>query len=290
MEQELRESRAKEEERRAALAKQEAARLAALAKNVGERRKPYRAHIDEVAEKICNFVRRQRPEIPSTSQHGQDRFVIDKIFNRKRDGFFLEIGGGDGLYLSNTLVLENDFGWRGILVEPTRAFEQLKENRPKATCVKAAIAGERRTVRLFEILDKGQAALNPDEAGSNTLLSVIEEVDEVQPDFRPAPEWAEVQQSYLVEAITLDDLLTRYGAPKVIDYFSFDVEGAEYEIFKTFPFDKWRFNCLGVEDPSPELQKLLIANRYSLVKEGELDWFYLHLDFLAEWLDTRGLG
>jgi hypothetical protein len=33
------------------------------------------------------------------------------------DGFFVECGALDGEFYSNTLVLERDFGWRGLLVE-----------------------------------------------------------------------------------------------------------------------------------------------------------------------------
>lgn len=282
---EAREKRARE--RAEKRAKDNAARLAALAKQPVVKHGSIRNSLDSVAERICRFVMRQRSRIESTSQCGQDLLVVDKIFGRKQGGFFLEIGGGDGLYLSNTLVLENDFGWRGILVEPTQAFDQLVQNRPKAKCIRAALSGARKTVRLFEIKDKGQAAIDPVAAGSNTLLSVIEEIDTDEPVFRPAPEWAEVQKSYLVEALTLDELLTECGAPEVIDYFSFDVEGAEYGILEPFPFDKWKFNCIGVETPPPELQRLLVANGYSLVEAGELDWFYLHLDFLAEWLEKR---
>lgn len=155
----------------------------------------YRKFFDIAAEKLCSFIHRQRPKIDWVSQCGQDSFVAEKIFYRKRHGFFLEIGGGDGQYLSNTLILEAFFEWRGILVEPTSAFETMVKNRPKAMCVHAAIAGSCKTVRLFEILDKGQAAINPVEAGSNTLLSVIEDIDTVEPAFRPAPEWAEVQKA-----------------------------------------------------------------------------------------------
>lgn len=250
----------------------------------------YRKLFDITDKKLCAFINRQRPVIDWVSQCGQDSFVAEKIFNRKRQGFFLEIGGGDGQYLSNTFILEAFFEWRGILVEPTGAFEAMVKNRPKAICAHAAISGSRKTVRLFEILDKGQAAMNPAEAGSNTLLSVIEDVDTDEPAFRPMPQWAEVQKSYLINTITLDDLLVKYDAPKVIDYFSLDVEGAEYQILKDFPFEKWRFNCIGVETPPPELQQLLLANRYTLVKVGQLDWFYLHLDYLAQWFDERILG
>jgi FkbM family methyltransferase len=244
----------------------------------------YRKLLDLAAEGLCKFIRSRRPKICSASQCGQDLFVIDKIFHRKRRGFFLEIGGGDGLYLSNTLVLERDFEWRGILVEPTGAFESMLRNRPKAICEHSAIAGSRKTVRLFEILDKGQAGMNPEAAGSNTLMSVTGDASVEEPDFRGG-EWGAVQKSYLVNTITLDDLLTKHHAPHAIDYFSFDVEGAEYEILKDFPFEKWTFNCLGIETPSRELDNLLRSNNYTLIKTDILDWFYLHRNFLDEWLD-----
>ena len=138
--------------------------------------------------------------------------MIDKIFHRKRQVFFLEIGGGDGLHLSNTLILEANFEWRGVLVEPTGAFESMVQNWPKAICDHAAIAGSRKTVRLFEILDKGQARLNPESAAGNTLLSVIQAVDTQNSDFRGG-EWGSVQKSYLVETITLDNLLSKHNAP-----------------------------------------------------------------------------
>ena len=163
----------------------------------------YRKLFDLAAEKLCLFIKRCRPTILGVSQCGQDVFVIDKIFQRKRHGVFLEIGGGDGLYLSNTLVLERDFGWRGILVEPTKAFDAMVKNRPNAKCEHAAIAGSRKKVRLFEILDKGQVAMNPEAARDNTLLSVIEEANAEEP-VTLVPDWGTVKASYLVEAITLE--------------------------------------------------------------------------------------
>jgi hypothetical protein len=250
----------------------------------GETSLKVRRSIDRAVDAVRAAARWMRPPIPWVSQCGQDRFVAEKIFRRKRDGSFLEIGGGDGLYLSNTLILESYFGWTGILVEPTGAFDALVRNRPKATCVHAAVAGTRKTLRLTEIVDKGQIRVHPKEAGGNRLLSVTEDAD--APSTVEVPFYGAVQNSYLVEAITLDELLTNAKAPATIDYFSFDVEGSEYDILKAFPFGKWKFNCIGVETPSIELDRLLAANGYLMIREGApLDWFYLHRDFLDEWYE-----
>ena len=51
----------------------------------------------------------------SYSQNGQDRFVAEMVFAGKRNGFFIEAGAGDGLWISNTLLLEQKYDWTGIL-------------------------------------------------------------------------------------------------------------------------------------------------------------------------------
>ena len=53
----------------------------------------------------------------SWSQFGQDRHMDSFIFKGKKNGFFVEIGGYDGEQFSNTLFLERERGWDGLLVE-----------------------------------------------------------------------------------------------------------------------------------------------------------------------------
>jgi len=49
------------------------------------------------------------------------------------DGFFIEIGGWDGVTFSNSLYFERHRGWRGILIEPSPSeFSKCRANRPDA--------------------------------------------------------------------------------------------------------------------------------------------------------------
>jgi hypothetical protein len=55
----------------------------------------------------------------SKSQLKQDLFVLAEL-DFKSNGFFVEFGATNGIDLSNTHLLENEFGWGGILAEPAK--------------------------------------------------------------------------------------------------------------------------------------------------------------------------
>ena len=62
----------------------------------------------------------------------QDLFVL-YLENFKRKGFFVEFGATNGIDLSNTYLLETEFGWDGILAEPAVCWQHdLKLNRKAA--------------------------------------------------------------------------------------------------------------------------------------------------------------
>jgi len=50
----------------------------------------------------------------SFSQFGEDVAAI-RYFGLRRGGIYVDVGAYDGIYLSNTAMLELQFGWRGVL-------------------------------------------------------------------------------------------------------------------------------------------------------------------------------
>ena len=52
------------------------------------------------------------------SQLGQDKYLFENFLKHK-NGFFVDVGAHDGVFLSNTFFFENELNWSGVCVEPS---------------------------------------------------------------------------------------------------------------------------------------------------------------------------
>jgi FkbM family methyltransferase len=165
----------------------------------------------------------------SYSQLFQDLFVVF-FLQGKRNGFFVEFGATNGVDLSNTLILERDFQWKGILAEPARCWHSaLKANRQAfvdSRCVWSE-TGVRLQFKETEVKE----------------LSALSNF--VDRDFNR--EARTKGFSYSVDTVSLNDLLTLYNSPTDIDYLSIDTEGSELAILQAFDFRKYRIKIMTVE-------------------------------------------
>lgn len=198
------------------------------------------------------------------SQLGQDLFALWST-DLKQGGYFVEIGVGDGQYLSNTHLLEDRFGWTGILAEPLPRFQRALSKR-RACEVDGRAVWSRSGRRRF-IHDLG-------------YFSAISEVGGATPSTRLRRGSRAIQ----VETVSLIDLLDHHGAPPCVDFLSLDVEGAELEILRSFPFhDRYVINAICCEhnfSPAwPAIHDLLVREGYRQVfpqLSGHDGWFVLN--------------
>ncbi len=186
----------------------------------------------------------------SHAQIYQDLWVLWET-RARRDGYFVEVGACDGIFLSNTLLLERNYGWNGIVVEPNPVFHaDLAQNRRchiDQRCVWQE-SGERLGFR---------AVAQPE-------YSVLQRVDP-----RDDHEAGGVRANFdlvEVETVTLTDLLLQAEAPKIIDYLSLDTEGAELDILRSFDFDAFDVRLISVEHNYTtrrrEITDLLVSKGY----------------------------
>lgn len=184
----------------------------------------------------------------SKAQLFQDLFVLSQL-DFKAKGFFVEFGAASGFDLSNSYLLEHQFGWTGILAEPCREWHSaLKKNR---TChIETKCVWQESNQKLMF------------NATSTAEFSTIESFSESD---RHAGN-RKAGKRYAVETISLVDLLDKYGAPRVIDYLSIDTEGSEFDILNSFDFAKYQFRTITCEHNfTPQREKihsLLTKNGY----------------------------
>jgi len=187
----------------------------------------------------------------SRSQLGQDILALAQVGIKKR-GFFVEFGATNGFDLSNTFLLEKEFGWRGVLCEPAKEWQdELMKNRSCAIDTRCVYSSTGEKIQFSETA-----------IGELSTISSFRNSDANRTQRK-------VSTTYEVETVTLSDLLLTHNAPSYIDFLSIDTEGSEYEILKAFDFSKYSFGLICVEHNFTEnrekISSLLIENGYSQV-------------------------
>lgn len=194
----------------------------------------------------------------SRSQLGQDLFAL-LCSNFKVGGFFIEVGATDGVSLSNTFLLENSFGWSGLLVEPEKSWHsQLKQNRKVSVDTRALWS---RSDDELEFVSDG-------------VLSSLSLSGNRDMHVRQGP-------TSTVKTVTLEQLVLDHNCPTVIDYLSIDTEGSELEILRGLPGPEFVIRSISVEHNYSasriEIFKLLTEAGYVRVAPdiSKFDDFYI---------------
>lgn len=200
------------------------------------------------------------------SHIGQDAWVAECL-NFKRTGYFLDFGAFDGKTISNTYALEKDLGWKGICVEPNpRYYPQVCECR-NVICVNVALwRTSREQLRFVDA--HGLSAIESFKSG------------DINSDRR-----AQATKSVIeVDTLNPNELLERFNAPKLIDYLTLDVEGAEFDILSALDLKTYHIALMTIEHnhDTPRQQQIrdyLAQFGYEVVQNRNDDFFF-HRDHL----------
>ena len=205
----------------------------------------------------------RRVTLHSQPETKQDEWVLGVLTGRE-NGTFVEVGAFDGVYHSNTLCLERDFGWDGWLIEAVREYAARAQHVRRAHIVNLAVGPDKRRHDYFL---GGQWSGLRDFTRPNLLRG--------HHDFH--------NPVTTVHTVPLQEILRACDVPPVIDYLSIDVEGAEYPILKSY-FENEppaMFRCMTIEvgtyaDHIRELCELLQPLGYQLTNTREWDAFFIH--------------
>lgn len=206
----------------------------------------------------------------STSQLGQDLLALI-LSGFKHQGYFVEFGATNGKDLSNTYLLEKEYGWNGILAEPAISWHKyLKENR-NCDLEFRCVWKESNSELIFNEVPYLE-------------LSTIDAFSYVDMHLRER----KFGKRYLVKTIALNEMLLQYSAPYFIDYLSIDTEGSEYEILRSFDFSKHQFAFISCEhnftSNRESIVKLLSSKGYKRILENvsKFDDWFIHESLLEK--------
>lgn len=215
---------------------------------------------------ICCFDTSPGITYSSVDCHGVplDQKLIE-LMNYSR-GYFIEVGGYDGVVQSNTKAFEECYGWHGILVEPSAIlFPLLCQNRPNSVCFQCALGS-------FE--EDGTFAYGDFDG---TLMSSIN---------------GERLNHTGNEKVLMRSLQSILDEVKVhnINFFSLDTEGYELNILKGIDFSKTQFDYILIEIYNyhyDQIIEFLSSNGYEMIqsftnynKIDNPDWDGTHNDYL----------
>jgi hypothetical protein len=203
------------------------------------------------------------------SQYRQDE-IVSKLLRSKREGYFIDLAANDAVRLSNTYALETHFDWNGLCLEPNPIYWTGLTYR-KCNVV-AAIVGNKTMEEVSFRFPRNKAP----KGGilGDTFDNKNDQWNEGHPRF----------------TVSLLEVFEKFQVPKVIDYISLDIEGAEDLVMSSFPFLKYRFNIMTVERPSDVLSTILTANGYVMLKtiKKNTETLWAHRSILAS-LDESAL-
>lgn len=143
-----------------------------------------------------------------------------------KNGFFVEIGAGDGTSENTTLYLERQ-GWSGVAIEPFKArFDKLIQSR-SCRCLNVAV---------YDYDGEVEFAVFPENSyGWNGIIETH------QPQHKQLYNEMSVIKVPCLRWESLE-------LPNKIDYLQLDAEGAELSILKNIPWNKQEITYICLED------------------------------------------
>jgi FkbM family methyltransferase len=176
-----------------------------------------------------------------------DRRLIEILQPERQSGFYVELGANDGLRQPNSYLLQQRYGWGGLLIEPSpvrfvkcvrnRSFGQVPAFRC-AACVDFAYSAP---FVVMEYSDLMSVALDLD-------LKREEALRHAQSGL-PYLDDAHDRHRFGAEVRTLTALLDEVSAPAEFNLLSLDVEGNELTVLRGLDLTRHRPRCLLAECP-----------------------------------------
>ena len=181
------------------------------------------------------------------------------------DGYYIEMGAHDGIHNSNTYYYEKNKNWTGILIEPSFNYKFLIKNRsPKNKFFNLGCS------KFNE--EKETLLLNSDDY---SICKDLVDQEYLKWHLGKQIQSNKKMQQTNIKLRPLNSILIEAQSPKLIDFFSLDVEGMEMNVLNGINFSNFNFKYLLVECANENKFKEI----FNFLKNKN----YQYLENLTEW-------
>ena len=201
------------------------------------------------------------------------------IWDPVKPGFYIEAGAAGGELYSNTLYFEMKYNWTGLLVEPSPIWwKELKSKNRNAWILPHCLSTEKK-VHLIDFYSFSEDFVD------FAFMSRTDMDHDFYENFKANHPHA--LNKLKVQCFPLQAVLKAIDLPKV-QYFSLDIEGAEYDVLKTIDFNVVDFSVFSIEieddndnvmrlnsGSNEDLHKYLKQNGYDYIDRVGRDNFFV---------------
>ncbi len=168
--------------------------------------------------------------------------IIERIFKKKKKGFFIDVGCNHPIKHNNTYLLYKK-GWTGINIdldlESIKQFNQLRTRDLNIHALVTSIDNDEKELYFYH-----------DRSPINTISKELAEIRD-----------KDHKELKKLKGISLNSIIENSKFAKAkIDLLSIDIENYEYEALKNFNFNKYNIDIIVTEITDTKIKELEIYN------------------------------
>ena len=202
----------------------------------------------------------------SYAQEGED-MIIDRIFEHKKSGFFVDVGALHPVRFSNTYKFYK-MGWRGINIDALpgsmAAFDQL---RPLDINLEIPVSDKSETLQFYVF----------NEPALNTFSKEMADERNAKPEYN-------IEKVIDLKTQGLSDILNKHlPEGTAIDFLTIDAEGFDFQILQSNDWNKFRPSIVLLETDisyaellKSDINSLLANYGYELYAKTVKTCFFKH--------------
>lgn len=175
----------------------------------------------------------------SYSQEGED-LVLSRIFEQKKDGFYVDVGAHHPKRFSNTYLFYK-MGWQGINIDANPgSMEEFDKIRPRDLNLERAISDKNEKVRFYIFNEPALNTFSHEEANKKNGLWQYRVIDEIE-----------------IQTFRLSELLQEYiNSDQRIDFLNIDVEGYDFKVLKSIDWAIHKPSVILIESLNLNLEEI----------------------------------